>query len=150
MAWTIITAICGHTYREQQYGPHRGRESRTAWLEGRDCPDCYTERKKAEHAAASAIAAENNKAADLPALTGSPKQIAWAETIRAEKIAQLNALAARLAGGSNEGKVAMARTIIADRIARTSAKYWIDNRTQEYDQEWVLAAVAKKTEAIVL
>ncbi len=50
----------------------------------------------------------------LPALTGSEKQISWAETIRAKRISALM-------GGSV--------TVLPDYVAiQTEAKWWIDNR----------------------
>lgn len=47
-----------------------------------ECDDCAEKRIKAEREAEAQKCAELAKEADLPALTGSPKQVAWAEQIR--------------------------------------------------------------------
>lgn len=148
MAWTDISAACGHTYREQMYGPHRGRESRASYLEGRDCPDCWKEKRDKENAEKAAHAAVEN--GDLPQLIGSVKQVPWAETIRAEKVKQLRALQERLAGGTNSEKVAKAREIIQKRLDNNSAQFWIDNRTVQYDQEWLITRTNKEMAPISL
>ena len=44
----------------------------------------------------NAESAKANAEAHLPTLTGTPKQIAWAETIRAEKIKKLNEILERI------------------------------------------------------
>ena len=56
-----------------------------AWhaSQGHVCDDCKAKHLAAENAAAAAA----NAAAGLPELTGSPKQAAWAETIRRETLA---------------------------------------------------------------
>lgn len=149
MAWTRINAICGHSHQVQLYGPNAGRESKAAWLEGRECPECYSARTAAERAAATEAAKAAN--ADLPALIGSPKQIAWAETIRAEKVAQLRFLAERLAAAPADAPgMDVARKIIAERLGRTEAKWWIDfARQATYDAAWLKAKIAKATAPIL-
>ena len=95
MAWYGIEYSCGHNDRMQIYGPTRDRQA-IADREGRkECADCYQARKDRERAAASAQASEANTRSGLPALTGSPKQVAWAETIRAKKIADAELLSQR-------------------------------------------------------
>lgn len=90
MAWYDITYSCGHTGREQFYGRKSARERRIAYLEqSGHCPDCFervrTERREAANSDAQRWAAENN----LPVLTGTEKQCAWAETIRREKLEEI-------------------------------------------------------------
>lgn len=59
-------------------------DRKSAWAESQGfiCSDCQDKQRQAENA----IAAEQNAASGLPVLTGSDKQIAWAEKIRAEKL----------------------------------------------------------------
>ena len=98
MALYEITYKCGHEGREQIYGKTSERQGRADWIgEHKLCPDCYAaekDRLQAErakgHDTTSAAAAAANKAAGLPALTGSPGQIAWAETIRATLLADID------------------------------------------------------------
>lgn len=88
MAKYEVEHACGHTETHNLTGPHKNREW---WLENvgpsRLCSDCFQEEKQKQHAEQSAQAAESAKASGLPELTGSPKQIAWAETLRASFLA---------------------------------------------------------------
>ncbi len=79
MAWEYVNCSeCGEGYRVQMYGPTKTREWKIENWSGL-CDDC----KEAEKAALI----EENKSGDLPELTGSDKQIAWAMQIRASRIA---------------------------------------------------------------
>ena len=52
------------------------------------CPVCQDKHRAADNAASAAA----NEAAGLPALSGSDKQVAWAETIRKATLERLDAL----------------------------------------------------------
>jgi len=131
MGWESITATCGHRYNEQMYGPHKGRDSRVKWLSERICPDCLA----AERASEAAKAGERAKSSGLPALTGSPKQIVWAEQIRqtalpriAEALAQARS---RIKAGLNAEQATRADRyleIIEGMGGNASAVWWIDHR----------------------
>ena len=88
MSRYTITHACGHQEVHQIYGPYKSRPARQDALEQRICPKCQGAEKEAGNTAALGA----NPAAGLPALTGSPKQICWAETIRAEALADLQTL----------------------------------------------------------
>lgn len=117
MAWHKIEHVCGHTV-ERDIGGWRGRnrESREGligWLQSLPCMDCV-------HAEESARDKALSKAEGLPPLTGSEKQIAWAETLRRKILGDsflkrdtLNELGVRI-------RDAMER--------KTEARWWIDNR----------------------
>ena len=76
-----ITYTCGHTATIQLYGKTSEREARIEYMERTQlCPDCY-------RAAANAEAAEAANQRGLAPLEGSPKQVAWATTIREKWIA---------------------------------------------------------------
>lgn len=62
-------------------------QSRARWLEkqGELCDDC-----KAAQREQSKIAAQKNAANDLPALSGTDKQVAWAETLRENRMGNLD------------------------------------------------------------
>lgn len=134
MAKTTFKYICGHD------GSAIGRNRRDAdyqafRLAQQDCWEC---RKAAETAAA----AEAAQAHGLPALTGSPKQIAWAETIRhrvlarlAEAIADLPRtaeMAASLPRGQRlpqdvVGEITDAAALVENEIhSITESKIWIE------------------------
>jgi len=146
MAKYSITYSCGHEGIEHLVGNETERERRIEWLESKGlCPDCYEAKKAADRAAESAAAAEANK--ELPSLEGSPKQVAWAETIRAKALASKGnkVPAFRLPDDLAERSKpwGLAPEDVAERMERlwseltkvrhrleteTSAKWWIDNR----------------------
>jgi hypothetical protein len=53
------------------------------------CHDCWKKQREAERAAESQQAAEEAAQAGLPVLQGTEKQVAWAETIRAQALKQI-------------------------------------------------------------
>lgn len=75
MAKYEINHACGCVRTVNLYGPHKDRERTIEWLETQECPECKRRRENEESAAKA-------KAAGRPELTGSEKQIAWANTIR--------------------------------------------------------------------
>jgi hypothetical protein len=86
MATYKIEHACGHTERHELFGSRRLRESRESWLEGTLCRGCFIEGIREKRSAEALQAVEHASELGLPPLTGSAKQVAWAETIRAELI----------------------------------------------------------------
>jgi len=82
MAQYHVTHTCGHTHTHHLTGKHSAREWRIGRLEVEACPDCQRVAREQARAAENAKNAEAAKSAGLPTLTGSEKQVAWAETIR--------------------------------------------------------------------
>jgi len=103
MAWETGIYSCGHDGREQFYGKRKEREYAVKKHFERLCPECW----KAERDKKAADDAEKNKAAALPPLVGSDKQIPWAESIRAKVTGKEDFIFA---------------------LQNTSAKWWIDHR----------------------
>lgn len=135
-----ITYACGHKGSINIVGPYKNRDQIAERESRKLCPECYSAKLAADRAAASAAAAEQAKASGLPALTGSDKQIAWAETIRAKAADQLAALSAKLdsaPASANQTAISIAREIIASTIALTNASAWIDSRDTTYDRHWL-------------
>lgn len=83
-----------------------------------------------------------------PELTGTPKQVAWAEKIRSEIVADLQDLEAFVKNtppGYKGFDVAVALAIIAETKANPSAKWWIDNRDQAIGtRTWLLETIATR------
>lgn len=132
MALYDITRTCGHKEQVQIYGTNtRGqREWRAARLAEEPCADCRRAAHQQRNAAAAQVAAQSG----LPALTGSERQIAWAESIRLAGLAQLADHATR-AARAVEDPAARERVVavllhILTRIAsaQTDARWWIDHR----------------------
>ncbi|MFE8034774.1 hypothetical protein [Thiohalocapsa marina] len=146
MAWTTVTHSCGHADRHQLYGRGRDRDWRAERLAEEPCDAC----RRAEFEAKNADAAAANAAAGLPPLTGSEKQILWAESIRLLKIDQahramigaLSTLELQMLFGDEVDPEDPAIGIVVDALrAVTSARWWIDRR--DLKVSCLLAELAK-------
>lgn len=134
MAKYSVEHSCGHTVEVQLQGKMTERTRKLEWLAGQDCPACEKAERAAKHNAANAAAAQANAEAGLVTLHGSDKQIAWAETIRAQFIPGLQAKLAEVqskATEANAALVAQAVEMIQSIIDEKSASYWIDSRDLE-------------------
>lgn len=117
MANYTITYACGHEGSVNLYGSYDERDRKIAWLETQDCPHCKKARIKAR---VDSITEEKN----LPALTGSEKQIAWAKEIRAFYMDYYDTFASVVKTSKPE-----MLTVIRDwLVGHTDSKFWIDNR----------------------
>lgn len=114
----IVNHTCGHTTEIDLVGKTTERERRLAWLATQPCMDC----KRAAEAAKAQATAE---AAGLPALTGSDKQIAWAETIRAKALAAIDEITAKC---GESAKVPEALAIVDWVRGQSESRWWIDHR----------------------
>lgn len=143
MAKYSVTYSCGHTETRQLYGKETQRQSYIAWAgsAGR-CAACAAQDKESGIEAAEA---EH----DLPSLTGSEKQIAWARSIRSNLITDLMAFLAPMQAKAEqidqmadfERRVAL---VLQTVCAQTTARYWIDNKDMSVR---VLIATAQKAAA---
>lgn len=127
MAKVSITHRCGHESTENLTGKQSDRDRRKAWLEGGDCPACYTAKRNAEAAEAAAkIEAELG----LPEITdGSEKQNSYARALRATMAKTIVSFVATLEASTSAQGAELRPTYVAyaKRILRQdSAKYWID------------------------
>ncbi len=108
------------------FGRNRAESERTAKFRaqrGDVCADCEADDRAQEaHAAAEAAAA-----AGLPEITGTEKQRAWAETIRAQVMKRLE-LAAPLVGRHHPAQPGAGRSWGAahDRHCRQPYPFWVD------------------------
>lgn len=85
MAWYYRTYACGHEGRENVTGKTEERMQRLDDIFAGLCPECRKKQKDEEHAKANAEAEKKAAENNLPRLSGSEKQIAWANTIRMRK-----------------------------------------------------------------
>lgn len=113
----LITHACGHEQAHHLTGYASQQECKARWLRTTTCRACFIAGRKTEQAEA----AQRDSAAiahlDLPALVGSDRQIGWATTIRAGRMA---ALVTAPINGDGDGLQRCA--------AITEAKWWIDHR----------------------
>ena len=130
MAQYRIDYQCGHSIVEQLYGKTDGRYEHIERQKSRLCPDCYRAQQTEQ-------AADHAEAAGLPKLTGSDKQIAWAETIRSKKLAEIaqqradfEALGLRKGATPENIAAGMAQfdAVAAKVTVQADARFWIDNR----------------------
>lgn len=152
MGYETITYSCGHEGRVQLYGKMDERRRKAEWMSRTCvCDACKVQAREEESAKVAAQA----QAAGLPALTGSDKQVAWAESIRAAALAGFDAAAtefrALIAGQGDAATRAEAEQLLAsDRAAlaaRTSAKVWIDQRDERYTAMGLARSIAARITA---
>lgn len=86
------TYTCGHEGNVQIYGPTKNRE----WIRERHFDRLCEECRKKEIAAENVRAMQQAKEMKLPDLTGSEKQVAWANSIRIRMIGDLEDLLDKL------------------------------------------------------
>ena len=145
MSWYYGTYSCGHEGRVNIIGPTKDREWKKEKHFSGLCPECYKkaldQRRQSENEAAEKAAEEM----ELPELSGSPKQKAWANTIRVDVIEKFSE---EIRNFRNSGKVKT--RIFVDRdfvsitvedmesmmdilIHKTEARFWIDRRGKKLD-----------------
>lgn len=124
MAQYTITHTCGHDETVQIYGTnvHGERERKAAWLESKPCRDCEREALREENLGGAAE------------LTGSDRQVAWADDLRARAIAEAKQLLAKLEADTavqqadKDAWRANGENAIKAMLAETSAKEIIEHR----------------------
>ncbi|MBB4620010.1 hypothetical protein [Sphingomonas abaci] len=112
-----VTHACGHMQLHHVLGFTQQQQRKVALLEAAPCDSC---RRSTRQASGRAVSAEQVAALAhlaLASLCGSPRQVAWAETIR---VTRLTSLLADRDHGTPEACSACAT--IAE------AKWWIDYR----------------------
>lgn len=122
-----VTYGCGHDDRVQIYGTnaHGERNRKAAWYSTIPCPEC---RRKAR-ALESEENAEWARANGCAPLSGSPRQVAWAETIRARAIRGFSRIIEdKRSSGMPEGSLQAAEAALSALKARSDAGWWIDHR----------------------
>ena len=127
--YTIVRA-CGHEAEVKVRGAMPTRERKLDRERQRICGRCAIEKQRSE----AEVAAE---AEELPALVGTPKQIAWAMTLRHQALADAkNYLDYLRESGRLKGRVgrdtelfeAQKERALEPLKARTEAAWWIDRR----------------------
>ncbi|WP_298273854.1 MULTISPECIES: hypothetical protein [Alphaproteobacteria] len=111
----LITHVCGHGQVHYLSGFASQQERKARWLRTTKCRTCFLDGKRPEQAEAAVCASAAVAHLDLPSLSGSDRQIAWATTIRATRIAAIVTRTGR--ADDNRALIPM-----------TEAKWWIDYR----------------------
>ena len=86
-----ITHSCGHAESHAVAGYWVADQDREAdRLARRKCTGCATEARRLAAAKVQLAARDQLGPVELPPLSGSPRQVAWAETIRLQQLAALH------------------------------------------------------------
>lgn len=149
MAKYTVTRACGHIETVALIGKIKNREWRLENVEpSKLCHECYqaelARQREKENQDAAEVAKENG----LPALTGTEKQIAWAETIRQKMLADIDEFIFKSVKEEmrNDPKLLEAVEHIK---GKTEARWWIDNRgmNMSYELRRLLEDAAKEVKA---
>lgn len=132
MSLYVIPRSCGHTEEVQIQGTDvRGeRDRRAARAAERPCAACLDEAREAESAQHARQAAEMG----LPPLTGTDRQVRWAQTLRIQGVDQVAQLRAEVATfvaqhPDRAGEAAeLDRALDASIHRQTAAAWWIEHR----------------------
>jgi len=148
MAKYTVTRACGHDEVVNLIGKHKDREWRLENVEPQKlCYECYQTELARQREAANKEAAEAAKGMNLPALTGSEKQVAWAETIRQQMLANIDAFVYKHIKEEYRNDSKLLEVI--DHIRnKTEARWWIDNRgmSMSYELRNLLEKAAKEAQ----
>ena len=128
MAKYLITRSCGHEERVSIAGPYAQRERRLAYEAEKLCRECWQAKRDAEREAARKAAADWAAEQGLPELVGSPKQVAWAEAIRRDILADEDHVRGQLHKAPNEQERDRVVAILERIREEASASWWIDHR----------------------
>lgn len=90
MAWHYGTFSCGHEGRVNIIGPTKDRQWKADKKFSGMCEECYKKYLEQKRAEENKDALEATLDMDLPELTGTEKQVAWANTIRINLYNELN------------------------------------------------------------
>ncbi len=160
MAKYDIEFSCGHAETRDLIGKVKDRERKIEYFESHGlCSECWEAEKKRQFEEQNQKAAEEAKEYGLPELTGSEKQVAWANILRqkwiekAEKHIEnerdefeyLKERYPEKTDAAEKGeKLLLAMIEAVDRIllAESEARYWIDTRYD--DPKLAIKDMAKK------
>jgi hypothetical protein len=126
MAKYTVTRACGHDEIINLIG--KQCDWRLENVEpSKLCYECYQKQLAEQHEKENREAAEVAKEMNLPELTGSEKQVAWAETIRQQMLAGIDNFVYHYIKDEHRNDLKIQEPIQSIR-AKTSASWWIDHR----------------------
>lgn len=141
MAKHTITHTCGHDVVHNLLGKSSYRQWQKERLSNEPCWEC-------QKAARNETAQVHTEAAGLVALSGTEKQVAWANSIRLGKLAEIDKTVAEIkavpASATEKGQRNMAKLdeIVNAIRSKESASWWIEARHE--DGRRILSATATK------
>lgn len=140
MAWYYSTYSCGHEGRVNIIGLGKDREWKKERVFSGLCPECYKKWLEEERQKANIEADKKSSEMEFPKLTGTEKQVVWANTLRMavfEKYQKLFEQKMSFIEKENpdnkeelvEKLATVSQAVDYALIVHTDAKFWIDNRS---------------------
>ena len=123
--YQVECRVCGKSFERVLFGPEKDR----AWKldQSQTCPTCWAAEQAARRAKINSDAAEFGKA--LPALDGSPRQIAWAEVLRKTAIERVEKFFAETPNYRELPEAGIILPLILKNYKEIpNARYWIETR----------------------
>lgn len=145
MAKYTVTRACGHEETVILFGKTKDREWRLEKVEPEKlCYGCYqkelADQREKENREAAEAARENN----LPVLSGTEKQVVWAETLRIKMLAEMEIAVYKRVLEEKRGM--FFKTIELIKNTKTEAKWWIDHRMIVEDRVGMIELLLKVSE----
>jgi hypothetical protein len=144
MQMTFICERCEKEYKRETYTARDHKSTKEYWrkIAGTEyglCEDCKGIIRQEKLDAENAEAAKKSAEMEFPALTGSEKQVAWANTLRLEMTEKMQNVLERL---KPEKKPEFYRAFDYMVANKTKASWWIDNRF-EYEVDLLVKMVGE-------
>lgn len=136
MAWYYGTFSCEHDGRVNVVGPGKQRKWKIEHAFSNVCDACFDAQTAARREEENRLAAEAAKEQELPGLTGSAKQVAFAETMRQKLLLAIETFVEKIESGDRDAiylaeDFDLIKSKIIDSteymLTITSAGWWIDN-----------------------
>lgn len=132
MAKYHIEYCCGHTATVQLYGKIKERESYIEWArDNKLCPECYEKERAAARQKQNEDAQNDAMLNHYPQLTGSDKQIAWANTLRMKAVEEVKGRIEEIVSikQMQDDMAGLLQQVLNNAVqSQTDSKFWIDNR----------------------
>jgi len=144
MSKHTISHACGHDVVTTLTGNKNDRARRERYLETTLCSECYRAKSIADSKAAAAAATTAvGKLWTLPALTGSERQVSWANDLRITALAKLEA---HMKENFDGLQYLSLHGLVQGEIDRcASASWWIDRRNYPAGARALLLAAVLRT-----
>ncbi len=141
MAWYYGTYSCGHEGRVNVVGPGKDRKWKIENEFSGLCPECYKKHLAEEREKENEEAKRISEEMELPELSGTPKQVAWANTLRIKAIEKISFLIDKFRNSKKQQragiKIGEERIKLSENdlveieeilLTKSDARFWIDRR----------------------
>ena len=147
MAKYDVERSCGHVETVSLFGKVKDREWRLENIESQKlCYDCWQKQLAEEREKENKEAAEAAQEMNLPPITGSEKQIAWAETIRQKMLITIDDYIYTSVKKEMRNDPSLREAVEHIKNNKTEARWWIDNRyvNEPYKASTLIKTILKE------